>query len=93
MGDGQKTPLAASEALQIARQASPAPPLPSDPAEPNGIAPGMRVSVVPDDYAFDPVAGEVTHASVHEIAVKRIDPQLGEIAVHFPRIGFRVIAG
>ena len=92
MGEGQRSPLGASEALEIARQATPAAPAPSDPHEPNGLVPGMRVSIVPDDYAFDPVVGELTHASVHEVSVKRIDPKLGEIAVHFPRIGFRVVA-
>jgi glutathione S-transferase len=92
MGHGEKSALGASAALAIARDATPAAAAPSDPQEPNGIAPGMRVSIVPDDYAFDPVAGVVTHASAHEIAVKRSEPALGEIVVHFPRIGFRIVA-
>ena len=50
-----------------------------------------RVAMIPDDYGFDPVEGEVVASSAHEIAVRRNDPQLGEIVVHFPRIGFRVI--
>ena len=57
---------------------------------PNGIKPGDSVTVTPDDYGFDPVAGEMVASSVHEIAVRRHDDQVGDIVVHFPRIGFRV---
>ena len=28
--------------------------------------------------------------SAHEIAVRRVDDEVGEIVVHFPRVGFRV---
>jgi hypothetical protein len=51
----------------------------------------MRVSVVPDDYGFDPVAGELVVATLHEVAVRRTDPAVGEVVVHFPRIGFQVL--
>ncbi len=49
--------------------------------------------MVPDDYGFDPVTGELVCSSVHEVAVRRLDPTLGEVVVHFPRIGFRVRRG
>ena len=81
---------AIGDALNIAKQSTPATPLRADPAEPNKLAPGARVSVTPDDYGFDPVSGELVASSVHEIAIRRIDPEVGEIVVHFPRIGFRV---
>ena len=61
--------------------------------EPNGLAAGERVNVVPDDYGFDPVGGELVAADVHEIAVRRSSPETGEVVVHFPRAGFRVAAG
>ena len=48
---------------------------------------------MPDDYGFDPVAGELVCSSANQIAVRRRDPALGEIVVHFPRIGFRVTRG
>jgi hypothetical protein len=50
----------------------------------------MRVAVTPDDYGFDPVAGELVFSGVHEIAVRRQDAAVGEVVVHFPRYGFRV---
>jgi glutathione S-transferase len=52
----------------------------------------MRVRVVPDDYGFDPVEGELVASSPHEVAVLREAPEVGEVVVHFPRAGFRVTA-
>jgi glutathione S-transferase len=90
MGHGQRRDMDAGEALRIAAASTPATAPQADPAEPNGIAPGVQVAVMPDDYGFDPVAGEVVASSAEEIAVRRRDPEVGEIVVHFPRIGFRV---
>ncbi|HEY8514844.1 MAG TPA: glutathione S-transferase family protein [Candidatus Binatia bacterium] len=92
MGHGERSDMAPAEALAIARDATPAPAGGVDPREPNGLRVGQSVSVTPDDYGFDPVRGELVASSVHEIAVKRVDPALGEIVVHFPRVGYRVAA-
>jgi glutathione S-transferase len=92
MGQGTRAPMAPDEALAIARQASPLPACGVAANDPAGLAAGMRVTVTPDDYGFDPVAGDLVAASVHEVAVRRHDPDLGELVVHFPRIGFRVVA-
>lgn len=90
MGHGKRTDMDADEALRIAAASTPQAANTADGHEPNGIAPGDRVTVTPDDYGFDPVGGEVVKSAVHEIAVRRNDPQLGAIVVHFPRIGYRV---
>ena len=50
----------------------------------------MEVTVTPDDYGFDPVAGTLVASSVDEVAIRRSDPAVGEVVVHFPRFGFRV---
>jgi glutathione S-transferase len=91
MGHGQRREMTADEALRIARTSTPTTPRQGDSGEPNGIAPGQRVAVVPDDYGFDPVAGAVVTSNVHEIAVRRADDQLGDLVVHFPRAGFRIV--
>jgi len=90
MGHGRRQDMDPAEALRIAKQSSPATARAADKHEPNRIAPGARVAVVPDDYGFDPVEGEVVMTSAHEIAVRRVDDEVGEIVVHFPRVGFRV---
>jgi hypothetical protein len=47
--------------------------------------------VVPDDYGRDPVVGEIVSASIHAIAIRRVDERVGEVVVHFPRAGFYVL--
>jgi len=46
--------------------------------------------VVPDDTGRDPVIGELVASSAQEIVIKRNDPVVGEVMVHFPRAGFIV---
>jgi len=91
MGRGKETPLDAAAALAIAKAATPETPEHADPGDPNGRKPGDRVTILPDDYAFDPIAGEIVALSTHEVAIRREDPQVGEIVVHFPRIGYRIV--
>ena len=90
MGQGKRSDMSRDEALKIATESTPMTTPNADAHEPNGITPGDRVTVTPDDYGFDPVAGEVVVSSIHEIAIRRRDDQVGEIVVHFPRVGFRV---
>jgi glutathione S-transferase len=90
LGVGERSDMTRAEALAVARDATPAPGTGVAPHEPNGLTAGARVTVTPDDYGFDPVAGELVTAGVHEVAVRRHDPAVGDVVVHFPRIGFRV---
>jgi glutathione S-transferase len=90
IGHGQRSEIAPAEALATAKAARPLPGAGVAPGEPNGLAAGERVNVVPDDYGFDPVGGELVAADVHEVAVRRSSPETGEVVVHFPRAGFRV---
>ena len=88
LGQGDMHPLEPADALAIARASSPAPGT-VEPGEPNGLAAGDAVTVTPDDYGFDPVAAPSRRIG-HEIAIRRTDPALGDVVVHFPRVGFRV---
>ena len=90
IGHGRRSEIVPAEALAIARNARPLAGTGVARGEPNGLALGERVNVVPDDYGFDPVAGELVAADVHEVAVRRTSPETGEVVVHFPRAGFRV---
>jgi glutathione S-transferase len=90
IGHGERSEMTPEAALAVARDAKPATVVRADPDEPNGLAPGDRARVVPDDYGFDPVEGEVVALGVHEIALRRESPEIGEVVVHFPRAGFRV---
>ncbi len=90
VGHGAREECPAEEALAVAKAATSTQEEGVEPGEPQGLVPGARVSVVPDDYGFDPVEGELVAASVHEVAVRRSSPEVGEVVVHLPRAGFRV---
>lgn len=91
LGHGVRSEMTAADALEVARQATPETLPHEDVNEPNGLRPGMRIEVAPDDYGRDFVKGELLRSSPQEIVVLRRDEELGEVAVHFPRIGFVVV--
>jgi glutathione S-transferase len=92
-GHGRPQPLDAKEALAIAKAASPEPVAAGTAADTSGRKPGETVTVAANDYGRDPVAGELLAIDDREIVIKRRDPEVGELHVHFPRVGFDVTAG
>jgi glutathione S-transferase len=90
IGHGRCEECAPEEALRVAREAVSDTRPAKDPHDPAGLAPGVSVQVTPDDYGFDPVAGELVASDVHEIALRREAPEVGSVVVHFPRAGYRV---
>jgi glutathione S-transferase len=92
IGHGTHTPMDSKDALGVAKATN----SPSEPRidehDPNGRKPGDRVSVMPDDYGRDPVTGELVFSTAQEIAIKRHDPTVGDVVVHFPRAGFLVVS-
>lgn len=91
IGHGKFTKLDSKDALEIAKSASPAAKPVADPHDPNGRKPGDKISVMPDDYGRDPVVGELIFSNAQQIAIRRHDPIVGDVAVHFPRAGFLVM--
>jgi len=87
IGHGKRTDIAADEALAVARNAKPAAPRASQPQD-GDPRPGEGARVRPADNARDWVEGEVTFIDAHEIALLRHDPEVGEVSVHFPRLGY-----
>jgi glutathione S-transferase len=90
-GQGTRTPLGAADALAIARQSAPMPVAASPCNDLSGCALGMQVTVAANDYGRDPVRGGLLSIDDAEIIIARTDLALGEINVHFPRIGFDVM--
>ena len=92
-GHGTPTVMSAEDAFDVARTDKPAPVTHLDPnGDPGGLKAGTSVTVTPDDNARVPVKGKLVAASASQIIIHRVDPQAGDIHVHFPRIGFDVIA-
>ena len=88
IGHGRRSELAPAEALRIASAAEPAavPPTAGD------LPSGLRVRVATEDFALDPVEGEVVHSTPNELSLRREHPETGRIHVHFPRLGYEVTA-
>ena len=93
-GHGTPTVMSAEDAFEAARAAQPAPVMHLSPnGDPGGLKAGCPVTVTPDDNARVPVNGTLVAASASQIVIHRTDPQAGDLHLHFPRIGFDVVAG
>ncbi|MCU0976306.1 MAG: glutathione S-transferase family protein [Steroidobacteraceae bacterium] len=90
VGEGRRRPLAAAEALAEARGATSRAAVNVDPRDPQGLRAGQRVEVSPDDTRRGAVHGELVIATAGEIAVRRRGDAVGEVVIHFPRLGYRV---
>jgi glutathione S-transferase len=85
LGHGRPTPVSRTDAVAIARAATP---------EPAKVAPedaalaGKTVSVSALDYGRDPITGLLVGSSPFQLSLKREDPEAGEVVVHLPRLGY-----
>ncbi len=91
-GHGNVEMIRGKDALAQASASVPEETVDVDAAFLDSFRAGQSVSVMPIDYGFQPVTGELLAAGIDEIAVARNDPQVGRIVVHFPRTGFQVVA-
>jgi glutathione S-transferase len=90
IGHGERREMTPAEALEVARAAAPAPFTGHDRQDPSGLQPGAAVAVTADDYGRDPIHGTLVGLNAARVVLKREDPQLGELQVHFPRVGYVV---
>ncbi len=89
-GPGEVVPMDAPEALAIARDAEPATLSDAGGIRVNDIGVGDEVAVTADDYGDEESCGTVTRLTAQVISIRRTDPALGNLAVHFPRAGYRL---
>ncbi|AST32305.2 glutathione S-transferase family protein [Ralstonia solanacearum] len=93
-GHAQAQPMTPAEALDIARAATPRA-LTDTGAGADfdaryGLPKGTRVTVAATDYAVDPVEGDLVVSTRDALGVLREDPRVGQVVVHFPRVGYAV---
>ena len=88
LGAGQVTPLDNAAALEIAHAASPAD-IDGGCTTDSGFKVGEQIAIVADDYGRERTVGSIVRASRDEVVVRREDPAVGEVAVHYPRAGYR----
>lgn len=93
VGHGMPKDLDAKEALTIAHDAQPEAVTLGHPESPDGFVPGTKVVVAADDYGKDPVSGYLVALNAQRIVIRRGDNQVGEVNVHFPRVGYSLAQG
>jgi glutathione S-transferase len=89
-GPGNVQPMTAAEALAIARESKPMDVTVGELTKVEGLALGDVVAVTADDYGVEESRGTVVRLATNEITIRRQDPTVGEVAVHFPRSGYRI---
>lgn len=89
-GHGKPTEMTAAQALDVARDCAPGMLAGRCLREIDGVGVGDPVSVAPVDYGIDPVTGVLANAELDTFSVRRSDPRVGEVVVHFPRVGYRI---
>lgn len=90
VGHGRPRPLSAAEALALAAAAHPAPlPSPGDYVGAEGYALGDEVEVCPLDQRA-PARGTLAWLDAERIVLSVESSALGTLAVHFPRLGYRL---
>lgn len=91
LGYGTQSAMTAAEALAVAKKAEPRTQQKADPRDPQGLAPGQRVTVQPTTDSLEKaIEGALLSVDRQSVAILREDPACGRVAVHFPRVGYRV---
>ena len=94
LGHGNPSELSAVEALEIAQGAEPAAPEKVDPDDPLGLQLGDTVQVLPEAMdGVTAVAGRLRFLDAQTVAIDRDAERVGRVAIHFPRIGYRIQRG
>jgi len=87
IGHGTPEEFSDLDALDIAKHAEPQTPEYADPNDPLGLSIGERISVAPASGGPE-VIGALHSLTADRLALLRDDPQVGRVAVHFPRLGY-----
>jgi glutathione S-transferase len=90
IGEGTRTETDAAAAHAAARAARAPDTVDVDPRDAQGLKAGMVVEIAPDDTQRGGSRGELVIARPNELAIRRNDPKVGTVVVHFPRLGYRV---
>lgn len=85
IGYGERVDITAQDALAAARDATPTATALVD--ADCGFSEGQPVTIRTEDPGADTVAGTLLRCTDRDIVLLRDDPQVGTVAVHFPRIG------
>ncbi len=82
--------LTSAQALEMAKATAPRLLAATAGTEPQGLRPGERVAIAPDDYGQVWVEGEIVSAMANRITLQKVKGAEQNLHIHFPRAGFLV---
>lgn len=93
IGHGAMSALAAADAIAVAAATEPQPSgsnllIDSAFQDDHGIALGSRVTITAEAFGNEPTEGELLAATRTHYTLRRQDARMGNVHVHFPRIGY-----
>ncbi len=91
IGEGDRQPIDAEQAHEAALASEAVYQAQIDDADSNHFHVGQRVTVTPDDAERGAVTGQLQVLNCDEIVITHENETVGEVATHFPRLGYRVI--
>lgn len=91
LGQGERVEMSGDTALQVARESQPEPIVATENySDPTGLNLGEQVAVRPESFGQEEARGALLDISLERIVVARTCEQLGNMNVHYPRLGYRV---
>lgn len=91
LGHGKVQKMDGAAALAIAAEEETQTPERDDPDDPQGLRCGERLAVVPAVDGGDPVVhGRLRYADRETVALVYEHARVGQVCVHFPRIGYQI---
>ena len=88
IGHGAATQMTAEAALAIARDSSPMILGDEIHQDDHGIALGSNVAITAESFGLEPTVGRLVAATRTRYTLSREDAQVGQVHIHFPRMGF-----
>ena len=91
IGHGTSTEISSTEALDVAKDATTEFSQDIDIKDPLALQAGQQVGVTPDEDGGDPVVtGNLHILTPNNVAILRGDERVGQVCVHFPRVGYKI---
>jgi glutathione S-transferase len=88
IGHGNNEKMKSSQAVEIAKQASPEDVSQWRFVDEHSIALGSEVTITADNFGLEPTPGILVAATKTRLTLRREDERAGTVHVHFPRNGF-----
>ena len=88
IGHGQHEQMKSDQAVEVAKNATPADVSRMPFVDDHGIALGSEVTITADNFGLEPTPGTLVAATKTRLTLRREDDRAGTVHVHFPRNGF-----